>query len=173
MQDNLSPKIRPMASNENSAVELAQGESSPTKRIKASNEDIPFEPTQRRVTPMNELLYGRKALAERATNPKVPRLSSLADAPHEEVSPPPSPAKDHPLTKSVTIDSVAVVRAHTAVTSPSKRQHDTSIEEYAAQDHSDRQAVLEEFMIANLENPAFTTLCEDVENCWRRMALGL
>lgn len=50
---------------------------------------------------------------------------------------------------------------------------EVSLEEYATQSLQDRQAALDEFMVENLENPAFTKLCEDVENCWRRMALGL
>jgi hypothetical protein len=48
-----------------------------------------------------------------------------------------------------------------------------SLSSYAAQNVIDRRAILDEFMVAHLKDPAFATLCEDVENCWRRIALGL
>jgi hypothetical protein len=52
-------------------------------------------------------------------------------------------------------------------------QERASLEVYAAQSQEDRAAAMDDFVMANLENPAFTKLCEDVENCWRRFALGL
>jgi hypothetical protein len=48
-----------------------------------------------------------------------------------------------------------------------------SLSAYAAQSVEDRLAILDEFMVSRLNDPAFVTLCEDVENCWRRIALGL
>ena len=117
---------------------------------------------------MDELLYGRRPLAERSPN-KVPRISSLIDAPHENVTPPTSPrrvaAPDEP--QDYTINAYAAIKC------PAHDTRETSLEEYATQSLQDRQAALEEFMIENLENPAFIKLCEDVENCWRRIALGL
>ena len=133
----------------------------------------------RKLSPMNELLYGREPLAERSTNSKIPRLGSLADAPHEVVSPPStttfSPSKP-PYRNDVEsqAQTSSTINAYKAcVQSPSRRRQDVSLEEYAAQSSEDREAALDEFMVANLENPAFTTLCEDVEKCWRRIALGL
>ena len=116
---------------------------------------------KRRVTPMNELLYGRKPLAEQSTNAKVLRMNSLADAPHEEISPPPTRSKE------------TFVLQNGAISSTVHHLKDASLEEYAAQSHVDRQAALDDFMVAHLENPAFATLCQDVENSWRRIALGL
>ncbi|KAF2858659.1 hypothetical protein K470DRAFT_272240 [Piedraia hortae CBS 480.64] len=48
-----------------------------------------------------------------------------------------------------------------------------TVEEYAGQATNDRQAALETFMLDQLEKPEFATLCEDVEQCWRRIALGI
>jgi len=51
---------------------------------------------------------------------------------------------------------------------------EVSIGEYAVQSRQDREEALEQFMMEHLEDPAFATLCEDVENCWRlRVVLGL
>jgi hypothetical protein len=44
---------------------------------------------------------------------------------------------------------------------------------YASQSREDRQAVLDEFMVSKLEDPNFAVLCEDLDSCWRRIALGL
>ena len=130
-------------------------------------------PAPRRVPPMNELLYGRRPLAERSPNAKSPRLSSVAGAPREKLSPP-SPASElepPPKQISSSLGPDANNGAGTAV--EAHDQADVSLEEYAAQSRSNREAALDDFMVANLENPSFTMLCEDVENCWRRIALGL
>lgn len=42
---------------------------------------------------------------------------------------------------------------------------------YSDQPVEVRNARLEEFLIQNLDNPEFTTLCQDVENCWRGLLL--
>lgn len=47
------------------------------------------------------------------------------------------------------------------------------LSQYAAQSEEDRQAILDEFMLSKLNDPTFVTLCKDIENCWRRIALGL
>lgn len=168
------------ALDEEAARPQTAAASSPIKRSAAPRDRSPIRPlspantaaspenTARKPTRMDELLYGRKPLAERSTNTKVPRLDSLADAPHETVSPPTSPAKNvaggqHGPTTN----------AYASIRSQMHDSNEVSIEEYATQSLQDRQAALDEFMVQNLENPAFTKLCEDVENCWRRIALGL
>ncbi|KAI7162537.1 hypothetical protein KC343_g4325 [Hortaea werneckii] len=112
-------------------------------------------------------------LAERLPN-KVSRVSSLVDAPHEIDDSPPRPlsppktlyqASDPQDPSDSAAASLRVLRRHDP--------HEVSVEEYATQSREERQAALETFMLANLENPAFAKLCEDVENCWRRIALGL
>ena len=50
---------------------------------------------------------------------------------------------------------------------------DSALADYAAQSREDRQAVLDEFMVSKLEDPNFAVLCEDLDSCWRRIALGL
>ena len=47
-----------------------------------------------------------------------------------------------------------------------------SLHEYAKQTIEDRRAILDDFVVEHLENPDFVTLCEDVENCWRRIGFG-
>jgi hypothetical protein len=48
-----------------------------------------------------------------------------------------------------------------------------SLADYASQSREDRQTVLDEFMISKLEDPNFAVLCEDLDTCWRKIALGL
>ncbi|KAI7552423.1 hypothetical protein KC331_g1896 [Hortaea werneckii] len=112
-------------------------------------------------------------LAERSPN-KVFRVSSLVDAPHEIDDSPPRPlsppktlyqASDPQDPSDSAAASLRILDRHDP--------HEVSVEEYATQSREERQAALETFMLANLENPAFAKLCEDVENCWRRIALGL
>ncbi|EMC99590.1 hypothetical protein BAUCODRAFT_144989 [Baudoinia panamericana UAMH 10762] len=164
-----SPLKRPAAAVEEKSVRpqimLRPAAKSPEAPIPAPQEARPFQ-----VSRMDDLLASRKPLTERSANAQIGRTDSLADAPHEVVgSPQASPVK-----------SAATVLSHVehAANQPSLLQTDDresagSLEEYATLSMQDRQAVLEDFMMANLENPAFTKLCEDVENCWRRIALGL
>lgn len=141
---------------------------SPAKQMRISERPTSPEPTARKPARMEELLYGRKPLGDRSTNSRVPRTNSLADAPHEEIGPPPSPPKSTQLAnRDPTVNAYAALRAQ------SHGPREVALEEYATQSLQDRQSALDEFMVENLENPAFTKLCEDVENCWRRMALGL
>nr|POE64928.1 hypothetical protein CFP56_65886 [Quercus suber] len=146
---------------------------------------------------MDELLYGKRSLAERSAN--LPsRLGSLADAPHVVDDQLPIPPRSK--IKSISDHSTAAPAVAAAAHDPSLRAYAatlalststtgtsasdspentsapanlTSLETYAAQSAEDRHAALDEFMAQHLENPAFTTLCEDVESCWRRIALGL
>ena len=128
---------------------------------------------------MDELLYGKKPLMERSPNTRVPRLNSLADAPHELESPPGtalSPPKSQHLpspTRTSATEKDPTIGAYAAIRSTSRHPQEASIEVYAAQSLEDRQTTLDEFMVEHLENSSFMTLCEDVENCWRKIALGL
>lgn len=131
----------------------------------------PEKPSTRQTSPqttkpksMNELLYGQKTLTERSPNSnKVPRVNSLADAPHEVVSPP------------VTAESSPTKTANPPVIGALSTQHPdaASLQGYAEQSPPDRQTMMEEFFASNWENEDFIALCDDVENCWRRIALGL
>ncbi|RMY56694.1 hypothetical protein D0863_12888 [Hortaea werneckii] len=123
-------------------------------------------------------LYGSRPpdhhpLAERSPN-TVSRVSSLIDAPHEIDDSPP-----RPLSPPKTLYQASDPHDPSDSAAASLRAlgrhdpHEVSVEEYATQSREERQAALETFMLANLENPAFAKLCEDVENCWRRIALGL
>ena len=132
----------------------------------------------RKPSRMDDLLNSRKPLSERSANTsnKIPRMNSLADAPHETVSPPVSPSKTTSTTSPVRQPAALrdpTINAYTACISSPSRNPDVGLEAYASQSRADREAALDEFMVANLENAAFTQLCEDVENCWRRIALGL
>ena len=129
-----------------------------------------LELASRKPSRIDELLSTRKVHIERS---KMPRMDSLADAPHEIVSPPATavPSSKSPDGKGSAKDFT--IKACAAIQSSSARVEGTSLEQYAGQSCEDRLAALDDFMVENLENPAFTTLCEDVENCWRRFALGL
>lgn len=139
----------------------------------------PDEPIRRHVSRMDELLYGRRPLTEQSTNTKVQRLSSLYDAPHKLESPPatsksPTKSAQHTISPSRDFDSHDPTRnACASLKATSHDPREAAIEEYASQSREDREAALDQFMVEHLENSHFTTLCEDVENCWRRIALGL
>ncbi|KAH9827781.1 hypothetical protein Tdes44962_MAKER02714 [Teratosphaeria destructans] len=123
--------------------------------------ELPEQPRVR-----HGLLNGREPLAPRSTNTQIPRVSSLVDAEHE-IDPQYSPNKRQAvLTQDPTTNIYAAIRA-------TGDPNVVSLEEYATQSWQDRQAALEEFMISNLKNPAFAKLCEDVDNCWRKLILGL
>lgn len=132
--------------------------------------------------PMDELLYGKRTLSMRKDHTAIPRVGSITDAPHEIESPPGSAVlrvqdtvPGHKLSASTSANAgdQSLNRAYTAVSALADPNNEASLEEYEALSLEDRKAVLDKFMMDMLENPAFTTLCEDVENCWRRIALGL
>ena len=145
----------------------------PTKpRSPVAPEKSPTSPAKR-PSAMDELLARERPLTEKSTNVGVARLNSLADAPHEIVSP---PHTAHPPSKSVSTSApcdVAVRDFTAAIQSTMQNPEKLALNEYAAQSREDREATLDEFMVEHLETRDFTTLCEDVENCWRRIALGL
>jgi len=122
-------------------------------------------------TKPEELLCSHNRLPILSNNVQtIPRISSLVDMPHEITdSPPTSP----PKASGTVFNDNPTNRAFSAIRAAVNDPGVVSVDEYATQSMQDRQAALEEFMIANLENPAFTKLCEDLENCWRRIALGL
>ncbi|KAF2772377.1 hypothetical protein EJ03DRAFT_372124 [Teratosphaeria nubilosa] len=135
----------------------------PDKSLAARSKaaELPTQPRR-----MHELLNGREPLAQRSTNTQIPRVSSLVDAEHE-TDPQYSPSKRQAV---VIHDPTTHVYAAIQATADPNAM---SLEEYATQSWQDRQAALEQFMISNLENPAFAKLCEDIDNCWRKMTLGL
>lgn len=115
---------------------------------------------------MDDRLQSREPLAERSSNDRVLRTSSVRNAPHEILS---LPAMDTSTRPPEPLGSARV-----AISASSGGNLDRiALEAFTTRRVNDRQAALEDFMVANLENPAFTTLCEDVENCWRRVAFGL
>lgn len=132
--------------------------------------------------PMDELLAKRPraSLTERSNNSRLPRTSGSADAPHEIESP---RASSHSPMKKLPVEAQsaerppeevsAVERAYGAFRTSAQIQENESVDQYAVHSFADRQAALDQFMVDNLNNPSFTTLCEDVEKCWRRITLGL
>jgi hypothetical protein len=157
---------------------LTDASNSPSKTSVSSYSDAsPPKPS-----PMSELLARKRPLLQRSANAGIPRLDSLADAPHEIVSPPgtaTSPAKPSAsaaASKNATQPGATengYGRTNNTTATSMTEQERASLEVYAAQSQEDRAAAMDDFVMANLENPAFTKLCEDVENCWRRFALGL
>jgi hypothetical protein len=112
--------------------------------------------------PMDEFLARKRPLLQRSANAGVTRIDSTKDAPHEILSPP-----------STALLSAKVSQTTQPAPVTMNPQEHKNLNDYAAQSQEDRAAALDDFVVANLENPSFTTLCEDIENCWRRIALGL
>lgn len=156
----------------------------------------------RRPSDLGELLRISKPLAERSLNSnRVIRMDSTADAQYELETPPgtssalsktnthaaksssPSRIEGHTITLPSRPDSYTVSGSSTKATDPLARASsvtqgpgevaDCALADYASQSREDRQAVLDEFMVSKLEDPNFSVLCEDLDSCWRRIALGL
>ncbi|KAK0313765.1 hypothetical protein LTR01_002022 [Friedmanniomyces endolithicus] len=145
---------------------LGNSDTSPTKKTRVAEPSPAATLSPRRPSGMKELL-SRRPLDERSANAGIPRTDSLADAPHETVSPPPRRGMARDPTASAY--NLAVESSVTGTATG-----EVSIGEYAVQSRQDREEALEQFMMEHLEDPAFATLCEDVENCWRlRVVLGL
>lgn len=114
-------------------------------------------------------------------NAAVHRMASSTDAPHEIESPAPTsratskrwPGQLQPEPDAR--DDLATTRAYAAIESPERGliRDSELLERYHSQNPSDRMTALEQFMVENLNNPLFTTLCEDLEGCWNRIQLGL
>lgn len=168
------PPVLPVASH---ASASRDDESRPPHREPAPNAQPLVPPRihtsykpERRLSPVDLTSGTPRPLTERSNNAGLLRLTSNTDAPHEIESPPPSAGHtSRPAMPPTTAKDDALGRVSMVV----QPAGDLSLERYAAQSRSDREATLADFMIENLENPAFTTLCEDVENCWQRIALGL
>lgn len=146
---------------------LLPSASSPLKPATASIHDGSF----RRPSDLGELLRIAKPLAERSPESnKVVRLDSTADAQYE-LETPPGTSSSLSKTNAHTIDPIA--RASSFIQGPADCADSVALADYAAQSREDRQAVLDEFMVSKLEDPNFAVLCEDLDSCWRRIALGL
>ena len=152
--------------------------SKPTSPIQMSSPQAPAKKPSR----MEELLDARRRSLEKSSPSKATRQDSLADAPGEDGDaflgvdhlPPERPIlgqANMPPVQHASTAQEETANAYAAVSSATQR--DDSLARYANQSSQDRQAALDEFMVRNLENPDFTKLCRDVENCWRRIALGL
>lgn len=164
------PEPRPQTTSAQVYAGSATHAEEATRKRRSPPRDTSSTTTARQPSRMTGLL-ARTPLSNRSPN-RLPRLGSITDAPHELVSPPHSPPK--PPTSFTNSTHNPTLNPYAPIPSPtSHHPHEVSLEEYATQSLQDRQAALDDFMVANLENPAFEKLCEDVENCWRRIALGL
>jgi hypothetical protein len=137
-------------------------------RTPSLTKPLPWEQTVNATTALDELLSSRMPVIERSTNTNVPRVSSLEDAPHEVDDGPPTQTFQFARPSRNTVPQASL-----AVQPPAENAGAMPLEEYATQSYQDRQAALEDFFMSSLENPAFAKLCEDVENSWKRIALGL
>jgi hypothetical protein len=144
----------------------------------------------RRPSDLGELLRINNPLAERSPNGnKVTRMNSNADAPYE-LETPPGTASSPVKTSSHTVTSSPsrtdgrmpvpparpaglLANASSVVATPAERGEPDALADYASQSREDRQIVMDEFMVSKLEDPNFAVLCEDLDSCWRRIALGL
>ena len=156
----------------------------------------------RRPSDLGELLRIAKPLAERSPNSsKVVRTDSTADAPYELETPPGTSSSPSRINAHTVVSSLSRVHGHvpnshskgdsyaapelsvqsttpaarpsSVVGGPTDRAGSIALADYASQSREDRQAVLDEFMVSKLEDPNFAFLCEDLDSCWRRIALGL
>ena len=128
--------------------------------------------TIRRPSDIGELLRITKPLSERSPNSnKVSRTDSTADA-HYELDTPPGMSSSSPSKPNAHEVTGAVHQSDSSTTQPGAVEA-ASLAGYASQSREDRQTVLDEFMISKLEDPNFAVLCEDLDTCWRRIALGL
>lgn len=111
--------------------------------------------------PKERVVEGSRTVAARNVSKSMPRISSLMDAPHEIEEAPDSNA------------SASVPQNHDHSGKVAVSDQDVSLQRYAAQHPQVRDTALNKFMMDHLQDPAFTVLCADIENCWRRIALGL
>lgn len=130
------------------------------------------------LSPMEELISRQRPVAHQSSESRVLRLDSLLDAPHELESPASTPnASPNPPQQSSgsrLTESRDFTIGPTATAAPDLRRAEAaSLSAYVSQSYEDRAAALDDFMASKLEDPSFTILCRDVENCWRRIALGL
>ncbi|GAB7363447.1 hypothetical protein MBLNU230_g3721t1 [Neophaeotheca triangularis] len=124
------------------------------------------EGPSRRYSRLDELLNGSQVPRQQS---RPSRLNSLADAPGEFVSPPQT-ARSHHLPA---VTSVGINAATSGMSSAVQAAEQQGGDEYLAQNPEDRQAALETYILSKMEDPVFAALCQDVENSWRRIALGM
>jgi hypothetical protein len=156
----------------------------------------------RRPSDLGELLRINNPLAERSPNSnKVTRMDSNADAPYELETPPgtasspvktnshtvtsspnrtdgrnvasPNKSDSHTRPVSPVRPTGPLARPSSAIGAPTESGESAALADYASQSREDRQTVMDEFMVSRLEDPNFAVLCEDLDSCWRRIALGL
>jgi hypothetical protein len=156
----------------------------------------------RRPSDLGELLRINNPLAERSPNSnKVTRMDSNADAPYELETPPgtasspvktsshtvtyspsrtdgrnvasPNKSDSHTRPVSPVRPTGPLARAPSTIGAPTDSGESAALADYASQSREDRQTVMDEFMVSKLEDPKFAVLCEDLDSCWRRIALGL
>jgi hypothetical protein len=150
-----------------------------TSQKKSGLQSTAASAEHQKLGPMDELLARNRPLVERAVNVRATRISSLVDAPHEVVSPPSGTTAHQMLPpaareiQAIPTEADFTIQPHAAASIPDAGDEAASLTAYAAQSREDRVAALDEFMVSKLEDPSFATLCHDVENCWRRIALGL
>lgn len=157
------------------------------KSISASTPSLPTDAATTVNTALHESIpisdISSRSLASSGGFPdaKRPRLSSLLDAPHEIESSPPVATKTagaafESSSSTMQIDGTtdgSIGRAYAAIQPSSSHSEAGNLTHYAMHTEEDRRTAMEQFMMENLGNPTFKMLCEDVENCWRRIALGL
>jgi len=115
-----------------------------------------------------ELMRSRQQFQRSPITNRVQRTDSLADAPHEIETPPRTSSPSDKTRRQNHDPTLSVYNAlHTGVNS------ERSLGEYAGQSREDRMAVLEEYIMSKINDPAFSDLCVDMDRCWRRIALGL
>lgn len=133
-------------------------------------------------TPTNDFIFGKQPGGNWPRAMNLNRQTTNSDAPHE-VSPIPTAVEASPEQGQSPIrhaeahaaDHLPQAQESTAsnVTNGMSPQEWEQLSRYAAQDQESRLAIMDDFIVAHLNDPAFSTLCQDVEVCWRRVALGL
>ena len=179
-----------------------QGSSFPSASSPVKPAPVSSNGSHRRPSDLGELLRISKPIMERSpNNNRVTRMDSTADAQYELETPPgtssslcktnshivksssPSKIDGHVTTSPSRPDSHTVPGPSSDSSDPLARASsvlqgpvngaDSALADYASQSREDRHAVLDEFMVSKLEDPNFAVLCEDLDSCWRRIALGL
>jgi hypothetical protein len=127
--------------------------------------------TIRRPSDIGELLRITKPLSELSPNTnQVSRMDSTADAAYELDTPPGTSSSP---SKTIAHEIAGAAHQSDSSTTQPGAEEAASLAGYASQSREDRQTVLDEFMISKLEDPNFAVLCEDLDTCWRKIALGL
>ncbi|KAI5370582.1 hypothetical protein Slin14017_G014610 [Septoria linicola] len=125
-----------------------------------------------------QAMTSRHIMPEHRSQKCSPRLNSLMDAPHElesdyEGGEAPGFSQQHTQAPAGSLNDQPILRHDFFRGATADIDQGDLLSRYAAQRPQDREAALNKFMMDRLADPAFATLCADVENCWRRIALGL